>query len=357
MQFTNEWLSEYLNHKSGGQRRVEIVDCIRFPRGTSRETWFVTLRDPNRSPDPFSLVFRLDLPAGSIIPTSLRREFTIYDTLAKTSVPVAKPLWYEDDPRWIGTDREFYVREHVQGDWNVPHFTDPDPQYDELRIAISKEHLGKLALVHKVDWRALGMDRIMSAPRDEADCGRHAVRVLRETFDGIREEPIAIVIEACEWLLDRAPGGSRISLCKGTNGLGEEIFRGRAIVALSDWEEASLGDPAKDFAFMQNFVPEIDRNGCNLWGLEKAIDYYNGASGSRVTVEQVNFYRSFHALSTVVLAHNAGRAAVRHSYAHIRQCWTGTEVLHVMKRVLAASLGLMDAPPMSRFLELNETIV
>jgi hypothetical protein len=42
--------------------------------------------------------------------------------------------------------------------------------------------------------------------------------------------------------------------------------------------------------------------------------------------------------------------------AHIRQAWTGTEVMHVAKRLMIASLGLGDPIPGSRFLELNKTL-
>src|SRR3546814_11944674 len=77
----------------------------------------------------------------------------MYERLGHTNVPVAKALWWDEDPKW--TDTPLYVRGKVEGNWNIPHFLDPDPQYDELRIAVSKEHMRKLALVHQVDWRAL----------------------------------------------------------------------------------------------------------------------------------------------------------------------------------------------------------
>ena len=76
----------------------------------------------------------------------------MYEQLGHTAVPVARVLWWEDDPAWAA--RPFYVREHVEGSWDISHYRDPDPRYDELRIEVSKEHARNLALVHQVDWRA-----------------------------------------------------------------------------------------------------------------------------------------------------------------------------------------------------------
>ena len=156
MQFSTAQLTEYFSHKFAGKQPIEIVEIVQFPRGSSRETWFIKIRDPNVSQDVRSLVLRCDFPEGSTIPTALLQEYQTYACLARTAVPIAKPLWFEQDPRWITPGRPFYVREHVEGTWQVPGFTDPAPKFDELRIAISKEHLRKLAIVHNVDWRAAG---------------------------------------------------------------------------------------------------------------------------------------------------------------------------------------------------------
>lgn len=355
MEFSVSWLESYLAHRLGTQIKIREQDIKRYPRGSSRETWFVSYcKSESADNQPKTVVFRLDFPGGSTDPSPLDQEYFIYERLGHTSVPIAKALWWEDNPAW--TDQPFYVREHIEGSWEVPHFLDPDPRYDELRIEISKEHLRKLALVHQVDWRNLGFDKWLPAPTREEECAKVYVDTINRTMDEIRVGAIPIFLETSEWLIDHAPVAPGICLCKGTNGLGEEIFRGREIVAMSDWEEASIGDPAADFAFMQNFVPELERNGQKLWGLGQALDYYYSVSGIRITREAVDYYHILRFLKMLLFSHKAATAVHRHPHAHIRQAWTGTEVEHIAKRLAAAALEMLPSLPPERFIELNESV-
>src|SRR5262249_46833137 len=144
-------------------------------------------------------------------------------------------------------------------------------------------------------------------------------------------------------------------LCKGTNGLGEEVFRDGVIVAMSDWEEASIGDPAADFASLQDLIPEIVRDGRKLWGLENALEYYRSVSGIDITAEAIRFYQIVRALGTIQYGHKAAVITARHQ-ADVRQAWTGTEIAHLGKRMLAAAVGLGEPLDPAWFAELNRTV-
>jgi aminoglycoside phosphotransferase (APT) family kinase protein len=286
MDFSAPHLSRYLAHKLG--RPVEVREVERFSRGTSRQTWFVTLAGQTDR----TLVFRIDHPTGSIEPSPLSQEYFMYDRLGRTAVPVARALWWEEDPDW--TSRPFYVREKVAGNWNIPHFLDPD---------------------------------------------------------------LPVMLEAAEWLKESAPVAPRICLCKGTNGFGEEIWQGSEIVAMSDWEEASIGDPAADFAFMQYLAPELERGGRKIWGLAHALEYYRQVSGISVTPEAVRFYGVIRAMRLIIMSVKAGRSvSAAPDRAEIRQAWTATEVGHVCRRALIAAMGLTSPPPASVLAEFHETI-
>jgi aminoglycoside phosphotransferase (APT) family kinase protein len=200
-----------------------------------------------------TVVFRSDMPSGSTIPTSLEQEYFMYERLGHTQVPVARVFWWEDDPAWAA--RPFYVREHLEGSWEIPHYHDPDPRYDELRIETSREHARKLALVHQVDWRTLGLDQRLPVPESEAQAAHAFIDNITAQLESFRLEPIPLFLAGAAWLKARAPAAPRLSLCKGTNGLGEEVFLNGRIVAMSDWEEAAIADPASDFAFAQDFFP------------------------------------------------------------------------------------------------------
>ncbi len=349
MDLLRQSLDAYLKHKLGADS--EAISFVKFPRGSSRETWFVEARSGGIGQ---KFVFRADHPSGATIPTSLAQEHAMYVALGRTDVPIAKVFWWEDDPAWAA--RPFFVREQIGGNWELPDFINPDPGFDDYRIEISKEHLRKLATVHTVDWKAAGFDDLLGAPADASDCGAHCLRIIRNQLATFQVEAIPVMAAAFDWLNRNAPPAPRISLCKGTNGLGEEVFRDGKIVAMSDWEEALIGDPANDFAHCQNFLPVVERDGVAIWGLPQALDYYHSLCGIRVTPESVGYYGVMRALRMVVFGHKTATIVRENPDAHIRQTWTGTEVMHLGKRVLGATIGLCAPPPAEAFAELNETV-
>lgn len=350
MELLKRPLEDYLRLKFGPDAVLEKSE--RFPRGSSRLTYFVGYR-PSPGADVVPLVFRGDFAGGSTIHSSLDQEYFMYDRLSRTAVPVAKVLWWEDDPEWA--DRPFYVRVQIDGHWNIPNFKDPDPRYDELRIEISREHMRKLAIVHNIDWKAAGFDERLKPPASVEEAAHHFIDGMVAQLRDFQREPMPIVIEALAALRGDAPVAPRISLCKGTNGLGEEVFKGREIVAMSDWEEASIGDPAADFASLQDFIPEIERDGRKIWGLEQALEYYREVSGIPLAIENVRFYQRLRTFGAILYGHKAA-AIIQDGRADIRQGWTGTEVFHLAKRMLAGAVGLGKPVDPAWFAELNETV-
>lgn len=121
MELLNRPLEDYLRHRFGPQAVLE--HAVRFPRGSSRLTWFVDRRTAPGGPIR-PLAFRGDFAGGATIHSSLEQEYFIYERLGNTAVPVAPVLWWEDDPAWA--PRPFYVRARIEGSWEVPHFRDPD---------------------------------------------------------------------------------------------------------------------------------------------------------------------------------------------------------------------------------------
>lgn len=352
MNFTPAWLGAYLSHRLG--QKVTALSLEAFPRGSSRQTWFgaYALETGGAA---IEIVLRTDHPGGAVDPTPLDQEYFIYERLGGAGLPVARALWWEDDPAWAS--RPFYIREKIDGTWNIPHFSDPAPEYDALRIAVAKEHVKALAKVHALDWRALGFAARIPVPANASQAAQNYVAGAKARYAARNGEPMPIFLEACEWLVDHAPAASRLCLCKGTNGLGEEVFREGKLVALSDWEEVSIGDPASDFAFMQGFAGSLTRGGKQIWGMEQMLAYYYELTGDTVSMASVRYYEVIRALNLVVMARNS--AMNIHCGAgggHIRQAWTGTEVLHISKHALCMAMGLLPPLTAERFAELNQTV-
>lgn len=356
IEFVREWLEPYLAERLPGDGPIEVTEIERFTRGGSRETWSVYYRH-GPAGNVKGLIFRIDMPSGSNQPSPLYEEFFMYDRLGHTPVPVAKALFWEDRPEWSAPGRPFYVREQIVGSWDIPNFHDRDPRYDELRIAISKEHLRKLALIHTVDWKAAGFNVLLPVPPDADHAAHLYVDRIRQAIEDVPGgDHMPIVLEAVEWFLDHAPPAPRLCLCKGTNGYGEEVFVGREIVAMSDWEESSIGDPASDIAICQFFIPEIEREGRTLWGLEQALEYYESVSGIHISVASVRFYQRVRGLNFILFGQRGGYGVETHRNADIRKAWAASETRYLGKHLVAATIGLMDPPPPERLNELHESV-
>ncbi len=350
-EFDAGWLAAYLSRRFG---QAVVVDSLeRFTRGTSRQTWFARYRKPGDT-QATAITLRADHPAGAGDPTPLDQEYFIYERLGRADLPVAAALWWEDDPAL--TPRPFYVRKMIEGSWNIDHYANPDPRYDALRLDAAKAHMRALAQVHRVDWKALGFDRRIAAPRDLADAGPSYLRVLMGRLAESRAEPLPYLLEVEEWLRDHAPPAPRISLCKGTNGLGEEVFENGRIVALSDWEEVMIGDPASDLAMVQGFTAPIVHDGETLWDLEKAVAYYREVSGIDVRMENVRYYQLARLFGRAVMFAHTACVVAASDKATVRQAWTVTEVMHVVKRALGSALGWFDPVDEARFEEMNLSV-
>jgi aminoglycoside phosphotransferase (APT) family kinase protein len=282
-------VERHLERRLGGS--VRLRSLTRTPMGLSRETWLLTLDDRR-------LVLRRDNPGGAFpIATPLATEFELHRRLPDTGLPVARALWFIDDPEEVGGIG--YVREYIEGGGSPPGLYDPDPRNDDIRVAVAKEHARRLAQVHAVDWKALGLDELVgSAPACANDAGVAAVDRVLEGIDRVAVEPLPLAWEIARRLRERAPTAPRLVLCKGSNGEMQEIWRGHRIVGLSDWELASIGDPANDWARCQNYLDPVP----GRWEEDDALAYYAEVGGDRIDPESVRFYRLFFRFEMTLVA-------------------------------------------------------
>lgn len=328
-------LEAWLTHRFGEPATVTSVRQL--GRGVSRETWTI---DGTVEGEPFGLAVRRDHEVGSVDPVPLRFEYEVYRRLSKTELPVARARWFEDDAEWMPDGRPAYVRDKVEGDWHLPFLADSDPGADEAKIEASKEHLRALAKVHTCDWEALGFGEIMDVPDGPADCAANLIRHFERRIGEIRFEPNAALAEGLAWMKALAPTDSPvIALCKGTNGHGEEIWKDGRLVALSDWELASLGDPANDFAQCQEMIPKIVRDGEQIWGMDQAIAYYESLSGIPISKQRVWYYRRFYGLPQFMFTHNAADLVVNRGNRLVRFAWTATEMQYWAELALGNAAG------------------
>src|SRR5579863_5437743 len=106
-------LERYLSGRLGDDVRITSLSQA-FP-GLSRETWLVRL-DRGRADTAVEqgLVVRADSAGGPFPPVPLEYEYQVYVHLARTEVPVARPLWFDASPE-PSDGRALFVREMVEG--------------------------------------------------------------------------------------------------------------------------------------------------------------------------------------------------------------------------------------------------
>jgi aminoglycoside phosphotransferase (APT) family kinase protein len=271
-----EEVGRYLSERLG---QPTVIKRLRrnFP-GVSRETYVVEAEADGRSE---SFVLRLDPAWGASVPSSLRQEYEVYRRLWGREIPVAEALWYAEGGAFAA-GRPHMVRRLVEGSSIVPHLTEDSEKGKRLRKEISREHIRMLARLHRLDWRSLGFADLLPGPVEAHDALGHEYRRWRDLWTQMRTEPFPVVTEFLCWLGEQIPRDTPfVSLIKGNNGVGEEIFHDGRIVAMSDWELAALGDGALDIAFSQGTL--------RLHDYAEAIAYYGECVGARLSSERLAF--------------------------------------------------------------------
>lgn len=268
---------------------ADTLDLVSFKRnvgGMSRETWFAEVRG-TRGAEPFtdSLTLRVDHPGGSVVPVDLEREYRTFAALTPTQVPVAAALWFETDAALTGR-APFYVRRTVPGSASAGRLFKPGNE--ELRRAIGADLARQLAAVHTLDWSAAGLGDFMDVPATPQECALLELAHYQEAYRNADPEPMPVVEALFSWLERNVPAEvQRTSLVWGDVGIGNFIYEGDRIVALTDWEQAHLGDPMKDWA------SALWRGADNLLPREEMFAIYEEASGLTVDLDRIEYYSVF----------------------------------------------------------------
>jgi aminoglycoside phosphotransferase (APT) family kinase protein len=205
-------------------------------------------------------------PPGTLLPSAhaVDREFRILNALANTDVPVPRALCYCDDVSVAGTP--FYLMEYVEGRifWN-PSLPGLAPAE---RAAIYDEMNRVIAAIHAVDPDAVGL----------ADFGRRENYVARQIerwskqYRASELEYIDSMEQLIDWLPRHMPSEEPARITHGDFRIDNLIFdrSGFRILAVIDWELATLGNAFSDFAYhcMPYRMPDALRKG--LAGLDLA---------------------------------------------------------------------------------------
>jgi aminoglycoside phosphotransferase (APT) family kinase protein len=240
-------------------------------------------------------------PRPPYLPTAhdVKREYTVLKALDGTQARAPRPVLLCEDESVIGAP--FYLMEKVNG----VVIRDALPSYlstDQDRRKIGEELVDAAAELHAVDYKEVGLD---GWGRPTGYVERQLAR-WRKQLDGAtaRTRPLPEYEAVATWLSEHQPPEQPPAIVQGDYKLDNVMFGPSAparLVAILDWEMATIGDPLADVGWMLSFWREpgdgVDMLHSALVGVfalpgwatrADLIDRYENASGRSMT--DIRFY-------------------------------------------------------------------
>ncbi len=219
-----------------GEGRSNVIFLIGREDGTE-----LVLRRPPRPPLPPS--------AHDVL-----REATILDGLSGTGVRIPQLLAACDDETVIGAP--FYLMERVDGHVIVDDL--PEALDDRAgRAAACDELVDALVELHAVDWQATALGQLA---RNSAYVDRQ-LRRFNGLWEHNRTREVPDVEHVARWLEDHRPPAGPETIVHGDYRLGNVIYAETAparLLAIFDWEMATVGDPLADVGYLCAMWIEAD---------------------------------------------------------------------------------------------------
>jgi aminoglycoside phosphotransferase (APT) family kinase protein len=278
-------------------------------------------------------------PLGHVLATAhdMAREYRVIRALRETSVPV--PLSYAlcTDPEVLGAP--FYVMARVDG---VAYRTAAQAAVlGPGRLhAVARRMVATLAQLHAVDPAAVGL----------AEFGRPAgflarqVRRWKQQLDASRSRPLAGIDELHARLAARQPDESAPAIVHGDYRLDNVLVSpDDKVVAVVDWEMATLGDPLTDVGLLIVYQ-RMDRLGeapmasdaSGYPSEEEVLAQYAESSGRDLT--GLGFYIALASFKAAVILEG-----IHYRYVHGQTVGAGFEEIGQQVQPLIAS-GLAALP-------------
>jgi aminoglycoside phosphotransferase (APT) family kinase protein len=194
-------------------------------------------------------------PLGHVLPTAhdMAREHRVLAALAETDVPAPRPLVLCEDTRINGMP--FYVMEYCPGvvleQQLPPGYAETEGDRRRMCVAL----VDTLVRLHAVDYRAVGLAEL-GHPEGYLE---RQVRRWSQQWERSQTSPLPAIDELIRRLRAALPGSPPPTIVHGDYRLGNMALDpndpGR-VVAVFDWEMATLGDPLADVGYCSVYWTE-----------------------------------------------------------------------------------------------------
>lgn len=301
-------LTAYLGHKLPDADGIEVSGATKIVGGASRETWSFDAdwREGGESRRQ-GFILRRD-PDASLLESTGDREYAVYQALAGSDVPVPRAFWVEPDPAWL--ERPFCLMERIDGAFAQPQVLMSDA-FAVARPELARQKLTILAAIHRLDWRARGLEPF-GVPEPGA-CAGGELQAWRAVIEREALEPQPVLLAAIGWLgAHLPPSPRRIVLVHGDYRTGNLLCDRQRIRAVLDWEMAHLGDPMEDLGWLCLRSWRFQHNELvgGLLEREEAFRIYEAAGGDPVDREAVFWWEVFANVKLAAIFLTGGRSFV-----------------------------------------------
>jgi len=298
------WLT---SNVTGRPVRVTEVD---YPRGAglSHETiLFTAIWEEQSGTEHHELVVRIKPSTFLVFQDDLFSEqFRLMRALHKSGrVPVAKPLWYEEDPAILGAPFFIMQRKHGRVPVSSPSYLAHGWVFDasiEDRRRLWRSAVEALASLQTVDLTTVEFLRDPAIP----DGFDHEWNRWIRFFEMISaDRPLPRIADAFAQLAELKPHHRPPGLVWGDARIGNMMFDADfRVTAIMDWEQPSLGGALHDLGWWL-FLDRvrIHHNGGRslegLGGREETLELWSRLTG--IPTDDFDWYEAFAGLKLTCL--------------------------------------------------------
>jgi aminoglycoside phosphotransferase (APT) family kinase protein len=233
-------------------------------------------------------------PPGKLLPSAhaVDREFRVISALHPIGFPVARPYGLCVDEDVIGT--MFYVMEMVEGrilwDQSLPAYEPAE------RHAIHMAAIRTLAALHNVDYKAVGLEGF---GRPGNYMARQIARWTKQ-YKASETQHLETIERLIEWLPRTVPEDDQTTIVHADYRLDNMVMHATEprVVAVLDWELATLGNPLADFTYVLTHwvngaiasIPDLEAHGIPT--MDEVIAEYCRLTG-RAGLPDLNWYFAY----------------------------------------------------------------
>ena len=187
-------------------------------------------------------------PLGHVLPTAhdMTREYRVLTALADTNVPVARPFALCEDP--AVNDMPFYVMEYRPGVVLAQQLPPGLADTPEIRRRISLAMIDTMASLHAIDYGAVGLEGF-GHPQGYLE---RQVRRWGQQWERSKTGELPEIDVLAGRLRAALPVSPAPTIVHGDFRLGNMALDPQdpsRVVAVFDWEMATLGDPLADLGY------------------------------------------------------------------------------------------------------------